>query len=226
MGLKLKGKYADRVQGIEGNALEKLVFKNIRECSWRGASGPRRETVTWKICTGRTEFLLLLQSLYRLAEKYRILFINLFRPGYWQGEDPSMDRLGELLPNHYFELNIQPLDRSPARSSIGNLLGIQGLPYTLRLQIIERSSSDRFFIEEVVRSLIDDGAIVGYGGSFEVTDKITSVVVPVDHQRCTDRRIDRLEEQTREGQDGRGDRTEFLRPHHQGGSRLDRGHRL
>ena len=95
-----------------------------------------------------------------MAEKHRILFINLFRPGYWQDEDQSMDKIGELLPNQYVELNIQPLDQQAGETLIDNLLEIQGLPYTLRRQIIERSGGNPFFIEEVVRSLIDEGAIV------------------------------------------------------------------
>ena len=37
MGMKLSGKYAERVKGIEGEALEKLIFKNIRELLIKGS---------------------------------------------------------------------------------------------------------------------------------------------------------------------------------------------
>ncbi len=145
-----------------------------------------------------TSSLLLLQSLLRLTEKHRILFINLFRPGYWQGEDGSMEKIGDLLPKHYVELKIQPLDPQAGEALIANLLNIPGLPYSLRQQIIERSGGNPFFIEEVARSLIEDGAIIRSGESFEVTDKITSVVVPSTINDVLIARIDRLEEQTRE----------------------------
>ena len=102
MGMKLKGKYAERVQGIEGEALEKLIFKNIRELLIKGSERTPTVIVMEDLHWADTSSLLLLQSLYRLAEKYRILFINLFRPGYWQGEDQSMDKIGESLPNHYY----------------------------------------------------------------------------------------------------------------------------
>ena len=171
MGLKLKGKYADRIQGIEGEALEKLIFKNIRELLIKSSERTPTVIVMEDLHWADTSSLLLLESLYRLAEKNRILFINLFRPGYWQGEDQSMDKIGELLPNHYIELYIQPLDQQAGETLIENLLLIKGCP-TLRQQIIERSGGNPFFIEEVVRSLIDDGAIIRVGGSFEVTEKI------------------------------------------------------
>jgi class 3 adenylate cyclase len=198
MGMKLKGKYAERVQGIEGEALEKLIFKNIRELLIKGSEQTPTVIVMEDFHWADTSSLLLLQALFRLAEKHRILFINLFRPGYWQGEDRSMEKIGGLLPNHTIEVNIQPLDQQAGEALIGNLLNIPGLPYTLRQQIIERSGGNPFFIEEVVRSLIDDGAIVRVGGSFEVTEKIHTVVVPPTINDVLIARIDRLEEKTRE----------------------------
>ncbi|MFB3132059.1 MAG: protein kinase, partial [Rhodothermales bacterium] len=43
MGMKLTGKHAERVKGIEGEALEKLILKNMRELMVHGAQ--RRPTV-------------------------------------------------------------------------------------------------------------------------------------------------------------------------------------
>ena len=198
MGMKLKGKYAERVQGIEGEALEKLIFKNIRELLIKGSERVPLVIVMEDLHWADTSSLLLLQALLRLAEKHHTLFINLFRPGYWQGEDRSMEKIGDLLPNRYVDLNIQPLDQQAGEALIVNLLNIPGLPYTLRQQIIERSGGNPFFIEEVVRSLIDDRAIIRTGASFEVTDKINAVVVPPTINDVLIARIDRLEEKTRE----------------------------
>ena len=42
MGMKLSGKHAERVKGIEGEGLEKLILKNVRELLIKvyGADGP------------------------------------------------------------------------------------------------------------------------------------------------------------------------------------------
>ena len=50
----------------------------------------------------------------------------------------------------------------------------------------------------MVRSLIDEGAIKRVGSSFEVTEKIKTVVVPPTINDVLIARIDRLEETTRE----------------------------
>jgi class 3 adenylate cyclase/tetratricopeptide (TPR) repeat protein len=197
MGLKLQGKYAERVQGIEGEALEKLIFKNMRELFIRGSEQTPTVIVMEDLHWADRSSLLLLQSLYRLAENRRMLFINLFRPGYWLGEDRSMEKIGELLPHHFIEIPIQPLDRQAGETLIGNLLDIRGLPDSLRRQIIERSGGNPFFIEEVVRSLIDEGAITRSGAAYEVTEKINAVVVPPTINDVLIARIDRLDEPTR-----------------------------
>lgn len=144
MGMRLTGRGAEWVRGIEGEALEKLILKNIRELIIKGSERTPLVIVMEDLHWADTSSLLLLQSLYRLAEKYRVLFINLFRPGYWQGEDQSMEKIGELLPHNYVELNIQPLDLRAGEALIENLLNIEGLPYSLRQQIIERSGAILF----------------------------------------------------------------------------------
>ena len=37
MGMKLRGKHAERVKGIEGESLEKIIFKNVRELIIKGS---------------------------------------------------------------------------------------------------------------------------------------------------------------------------------------------
>ncbi len=82
MGMKLSGKFADRVKGIEGEGLEKLIFKNVRALLIRGAElRPmiiRVEDLHW----ADTSSIELLSSLFRLAQSNRILFLNFFRPNY------------------------------------------------------------------------------------------------------------------------------------------------
>jgi tetratricopeptide (TPR) repeat protein len=71
------------------------------------------------------------------------------------------------------------------------------LPHTLTKQIIQRAGGNPFFIEEVVRSLIDQGAIVLKEGRFEVTEKVSEIPIPNTINDILMARIDRLEEKTR-----------------------------
>ena len=71
------------------------------------------------------------------------------------------------------------------------------LPHTLTQQIVQRAGGNPFFIEEVVRSLFDQGAIVRREGGFEVTEKANAITIPHTITDVLMARIDRLEEPTR-----------------------------
>ncbi len=71
------------------------------------------------------------------------------------------------------------------------------LPHTIMEQIIQRAGGNPFFIEEVVRSLIDQGAIVRKEGRCEVTEKVSEIPIPNTINDVLMARIDRLEEKTR-----------------------------
>jgi tetratricopeptide (TPR) repeat protein len=72
------------------------------------------------------------------------------------------------------------------------------LPYALTKQIIQRAGGNPFFIEEVVRSLFDQGAIVRREGRLEVTEKVNKIPLPNTINDLLMARIDRLEEKTRD----------------------------
>jgi len=146
-----------------------------------------------------TSSLLLLDPLYRLAQSQPLVFINVFRPGYWGPEDPSVETLKERRPDlPLVEIMVRPLDRETSEALIHNMLHIKGLQHGIQGQIIDRTGGNPFFIEEVVRSLIDEGAILPKNGAFEVTEKIKTVVIPPTINDVLIARIDRLEGKTRE----------------------------
>jgi class 3 adenylate cyclase/tetratricopeptide (TPR) repeat protein len=198
MGMKLIGKHAERVKGIDGEALEKLIFKNVRELLVKLAEIRPTVVVMEDLHWADTSSIEMLGALYRLAEKHRIAFINVFRPGYFDSDNGKIAKAGQLRMVPFVEIEIQPLDIDNAESLIDNMLAIKGLPYSVKHQIVERAGGNPFFIEEVVRSLIDEGAVVKRNGGFEVADKIENVVIPPTINDVLMARIDRLEERTRE----------------------------
>jgi class 3 adenylate cyclase len=82
MGIKLVGRYADRMKGIEGEALDKLILKNVRDLVTRGSQTTPLVAILEDLHWADTSSIELMESLFRLATKERIVFINMFRPGY------------------------------------------------------------------------------------------------------------------------------------------------
>jgi class 3 adenylate cyclase/tetratricopeptide (TPR) repeat protein len=197
MGMKLSGRYAERVKGIEGEALEKLIMKNVRDLIIKATELKPHVIVMEDLHWADTSSIELMESLFRLAETQRILFINVFRPGHKETGDRIVETIKERFPQYYIEIMLEPLDDRMSEALIDNMLNIRGLHHALIDQIVQRSGGNPFFIEEVVRSFIDEGAVIAKGGAFEVTEKIDKMVIPHTISDVLMARIDRLDEETR-----------------------------
>ncbi|MCJ7683093.1 MAG: AAA family ATPase, partial [Desulfobacteraceae bacterium] len=197
MGMKLSGRYADRIKGIKGEALEKLIIKNVRELLIKATEVTPLVIVAEDLHWADTTTIELLESLFRLAATQRILFVNVFRPGYKETGDRVTQTIKERLPMYYVEIELEPLDGGMSEALITNMLNIKGIHRAVIGQIVERSGGNPFFIEEVVQSFIDEGAVVLKNGAFEVTDKIGEIAVPHTINDVLMARIDGLEEKTR-----------------------------
>ncbi len=199
MSLKLKGRSAERIKGIEGESLEKLIFKNVRELIIKGSELRPTVVIIEDLHWADTSSIELLEVLYQLAENNKLVFINVFRPGYLEdGGDVKVATIGQRHPVYYVEIRLQRLGKNDSEILIQNMLKIKGLPYSVRNRIIHRAGGNPFFIEEVVRSLIDQGAVVRREGGFELSDKIDGLVIPPTINDVLIARIDRQEEQTKE----------------------------
>jgi len=198
MGMKLTGRHAQRVKGIEGEALEKLILKSIRELIVKAAELRPivfiLENVHWSDLT-TIEFL---ESLLRLATEHRILFINVFRPNYKETSDRVLETIRERYDNYNTEIYLEPLDKYQSELLTNNLMRVRVFPSAIREQIIMRTEGNPFFIEEVIRSFIDEGIVVLEDGNFRVTNKIASVIIPETIQDVLMARIDKLDKETKD----------------------------
>jgi class 3 adenylate cyclase/tetratricopeptide (TPR) repeat protein len=197
MRLKLSDKYQKRIKGIEGEALENLILKSARELLIRTCELTRLVIVIDDLHWADTSSVELLIPLLRLTETHGVLWINLFRPGYEETGQRLVDTIKEKFSAYYVELVLEPLDERLSEKLIGNMVNVRGLSHPVIGQIVQRAGGNPFFIEEVVRSFIDEGAVVLKNGKFEVTEKVGTMAIPHTINDVLMARIDRLEEKTR-----------------------------
>jgi serine/threonine protein kinase/tetratricopeptide (TPR) repeat protein len=197
MGIKLSGKHAERIEGIEGEALEKLILKNLRELVIK-ASEQRPvivfiDDLHWADLTS-IDFL---ESLYRLAESHSILFINAFRPRHKATGDRIQRKIQARHSEIYHEITLDPLNNVQCGALIDSMMNTKDFSSAISDLITKKTEGNPFFIEEVMRSFIDDGIIEIKNGKFRVTQKIDSVVIPETIHDILMTRIDRLDNGTR-----------------------------
>ena len=72
------------------------------------------------------------------------------------------------------------------------LLAVDELPPTVHARILERAEGNPFFLEEIVRHLIDEGLIVRSGERWRASERIVDVQIPDNVQSVLAARIDLL----------------------------------
>jgi tetratricopeptide (TPR) repeat protein len=108
-----------------------------------------------------------------------------------------VDRLQASLGSVFERIDLEPLSSAEADTLLANLLPVRDLPDAVRRQILERSEGNPFYLEEVLRTLIDCGQVVRDDGHWRATRTIVDAQIPQTLAGVLSARIDRLPEATK-----------------------------
>jgi class 3 adenylate cyclase/tetratricopeptide (TPR) repeat protein len=112
---------------------------------------------------------------------------------------PSRPELTQRRPGwgggrrNYTGVFLEPLSREDAQRLVGFLLTVEELPDPVRDRILARAEGNPFFLEEIIRQLIDEKHIVRQGNRWRAAQAIGEVVIPDTVQGVLAARIDLLE---------------------------------
>jgi class 3 adenylate cyclase len=95
------------------------------------------------------------------------------------------------------EIRLSPLTDEQSRGLVANLLEIESLPEAVRDVILARAEGNPFFVEEVIRMLIESGAIVRSGDRWLAHATIVNVEIPETLHGLLLARIDQLPEEAK-----------------------------
>jgi class 3 adenylate cyclase/tetratricopeptide (TPR) repeat protein len=141
----------------------------------------------------------LLRHLFRLTERLPLLILCAMRPDShsegWELKRAAESNFGQ----GYAELRLQALSLHDSNQLVESLLTISDLPAPLRARILDKTEGNPFFVEEVVRTLIESGAVVrdASGSRWLAKGRGEDIEIPGNVQSLLTARIDRLEEDAR-----------------------------
>jgi predicted ATPase/class 3 adenylate cyclase/regulation of enolase protein 1 (concanavalin A-like superfamily) len=129
------------------------------------------------------EHPLMLVCVYRPERKHRV----------WQLSSQAQRKCLE----RYTEVPLQKLRDAESRRLVQELLTIEDLPDSVREMILRKSEGNPFFIEEVIRSLIERGLVYHEDDRWKAKEDIVELEVPDTIQSVILARVDRLEAEAR-----------------------------
>lgn len=130
-----------------------------------------------------TETQAFLDALVEGLPSARILLLVNYRPEYrdaWGGK------------TYYALRRIDPLPPESAEELLATLLGAEPGLAPIRKTLIERTEGNPFFLEEIVRTLVETGALAGEPGAYRVAGDVAAIQMPATVQGVLAARIDRL----------------------------------
>lgn len=195
LSLELEGEARKQVQSLDPQALQyhyrDALTRLLEALSTRQPLALVLDDIHW----ADPASVELLTHLLPLTGKLPILFCMLTRP---DEETPGWRLVAEARKSdRAMELALSPLTSADSRQLVSNLLEIESLPGAVRETILARAEGNPFFVEEVIRMLVDTGGIVSKDGHWEAGKSIESVEIPDNLQSLLLARIDRLPEESK-----------------------------
>lgn len=120
----------------------------------------------------------LLSGMIDLFQQASVLLVLVTRPDRQSHGWDVVARSTRNLGDAFVEARLQALDVGNSRRLVANLLEIESLSEELRELVLERAEGNPFFIEEVVRMLIERDLVEEVDGRWIATGTITSLDVP------------------------------------------------
>jgi predicted ATPase len=199
MSLPLEDEYDQVLARLDAQELRARTFTAVETAiACTAAQRPLVlvfEDLHWSDATS----LALLEHLSTAIEREAVLIMAVFRPYKEHGSWRLRQAAAEQHAERHTDLVLDPLTMTDAQMLVDNLLRASGIPEELAQRILARAEGNPFYVEEILRTLLDNATIVldTEMGGWRVTRQAQEIAIPDTLQGVLLARIDRLQEDTK-----------------------------
>ena len=196
LALDIRGEYAERIKYLDGESMGHQVFLSSRRFFERLAQKQPLVLVLEDLHWADESSTLLLDHLLPLVDRAPILICVTSRP------EPGayIFRLREIgktrFQRRFIEILLAPLSPGESETLMHNFLDTESLSYRLLDEIVRKAEGNPFFVEEIMRSLIERGVLEQdrMTGHWRMASGIETISVPDTIQGVIMARVDLLGE--------------------------------
>ncbi len=197
MGLRLDGEALLRTRQLDPQAHQLRALAALRQVLVALAQRSPLVIVLEDLHWADPSSTDIIAELLKLAASERVMFALVMRAESdstgWRLAAGARQALGSRLT----ELPLEALSNAESRQLVSNLLEIEALPESVRALVLQKAEGNPFFVEEVIRMLIDQSAIVFEDGRWRAGTEIERVQIPDNLQGLLMARIDRLPDEVK-----------------------------
>jgi class 3 adenylate cyclase/tetratricopeptide (TPR) repeat protein len=133
-----------------------------------------------------------LSLLSELTDVRPLMILVTSRPDHDGGSWDFRFHVQRHYPHRMTELTLPPLVPEDSQRLVENLLHLAELPEAIRGRILDQSEGNPFFVEELIRTLIEEGALRRDGERWVATGEVSRIAIPPTLRGLIAARIDRL----------------------------------
>ncbi len=192
LGVKLEDDMAARVKYLDGPALQAKYVTAFKRFLGKCAESSPLIIICEDIHWADPSSVELLSQVNPIVAEAPVVFAYVTRP---EKDVPGwklVTAAREIAGSGLIELPLAPLSEKDSQELVSNLLEIESLPTNVRDLILAKAEGNPFFVEEVIRMLIDRGNLARQDGQWAVAKTINTIDIPDTLQGVLIARIDRL----------------------------------
>jgi class 3 adenylate cyclase/tetratricopeptide (TPR) repeat protein len=194
LGVQTEGEAAQALRYLDPPQMRQNIFNATMELLEKAAAERPQVIVLDDLHWVDPTSLDLVRELMPITDRAALMIISVFRPSTqdasWQFHESAMRDYG----HRYHSVTLQPLSADDSRELVANLLEVEDLPERVRALILEKSEGNPFFVEEVIRSLLDANLVERHEGHWRATQDIERIAVPDTLAGVITARLDRLDD--------------------------------
>jgi tetratricopeptide (TPR) repeat protein len=199
MSLPLEDAYQQDLARLQGQELRTRTFMAVEQLITDAAQQCPMVLVFEDLHWCDATSLALLEHLLPAVKRVPLLIVLIFRPhqehGSWRLRQVALEQLAEC----HADLLLEPLSANDGELLVDNLLRSGDLPEELIQHILARAEGNPFYVEEILRTLLDEGILAAdrETGGWQLTRQVDEIAIPDTLQGVLLARIDRLQEDTK-----------------------------
>jgi len=195
LSMEVRGKYRGQVELLESEAVGRKLYIASRRFFRRLARETPLVLVFEDLHWMDESSANLLEHLLPLVTEMPLVIIGLSRPDQRIPGDSFKELVVQDYASRYTEIRLTRLPENDSKQLVSNLLNIENLPPAVRKVIVDKSGGNPFFLEEIIRTLIDSGAVLQDPsvGQWRATRRIEDISLPDTLQGIVMARVDQLD---------------------------------
>ncbi len=197
LGLKQDEAARDMLQTLDGETVKHQIKKSVRRYFTCMAESEPTILVFEDTHWADPSSLEILEDLFSTTDQCSLMLLILMRVerdhGSWKVKLKAETDYG----HRYTDIHLKRLSKNDSDQLVDHLLEVADLPDDVRRLMMDRSEGNPFYLEEIIRNLIDQGVLIHEEATWRATKEIAQVSIPDSLHGVLQARIDRLGEDVR-----------------------------